>query len=182
MRLSLVLSVLALMVAAPTALVACSDDDKSASTSDNEVHSAEPTEPEGAAEGASCWEGKDCADGLVCKKRPSSGPPPGAVGMPLPSSTATHSGPPPGAMGMPLPPNTCQKPAPGEEGSTCRSSTECNRGLVCEQEVSSSSSGGAHFPPGAMGMPIAPKGKCTKDGSSSSGGPPPGALGMPIHP
>lgn len=181
MRASIILSVLALMIAAPTALVACSGDDKGATTSDNDIHAAEPTEPEdkGADEGSVCWETKDCADGLVCKKRPSSGPPPGAVGMPLPSSTATHSGPPPGAMGMPLPPNTCQKPAPGEEGATCRSSSECNHGLVCQQEVSSG--GGAHFPPGAMGMPIAPKGKCAKE-ESSSGGPPPGALGMPIHP
>lgn len=181
MRHSLLLSVFALMVAAPAVLVACSHDEDSTSSTEANATAAEPEDK--TAEGGACWDSSSCAEGLVCKKRPTSHMPPGAVGMPVPSTTATHHMP-PGAVGMPLPPNTCQKPAPGEEGSSCRSSSECDRGLVCEQEVSSSSGGGAHFPPGAMGMPIAPHGKCAKEASSSSssGGPPPGALGMPIHP
>jgi hypothetical protein len=204
MRTSLLLSVLAFMAAAPAALIACSGSDKEASTADNDVHSSEPTDPAGAKEGSSCWETKDCEEGLVCKKRPSSAPPPGAMGMPVPSSTSTHSGPPAGAVGMPLPPNTCQTPAPGEEGARCRSADECNDGLTCSFDdgsgsssstggmppgamgmpVPSSTSTGHAFPPGAMGMPIIKYGKCAKDdaSSSSSGGPPPGTMGMPIHP
>jgi hypothetical protein len=190
------------MAAAPAALIACSHQEDSTSSTESNATSAENKDK--GEEGSVCWAADDCAEGLVCKARPH-GPPPGAVGMPVPSSSTTHSGPPAGAVGMPLPPNTCQTPAPGEEGSRCRSAEECNEGLTCSFDdgsgsssstggmppgamgmpVPSSTSTGHAFPPGAMGMPIFHYGKCAKDeasSSSSTGGMPPGAMGMPIHP
>lgn len=190
MRTSLLLSVLALAIAAPMTLLACSGEEKKAQTNDSDIQANEPAS---ADEGDVCWETKDCADGLVCKRRPS-GPPPGAVGLPIPADqqSAGHSFP-PGAMGMPMPPNTCQRPAPGEEGSECLSDDSCNDGLICKFEEKSSSSGGmppgamgmpvpadqgSSMPPGAVGMPILKRGTCEPRPS----GPPPGAVGMPIHP
>lgn len=199
MRTSLLLSVLALMIAAPTALIACSGEEKEATTSasQDEINRGRPTND---GEGDYCWQNSDCADGLLCKERPS-GPPPGAVGLPLPEDHKEEGKPagmPPGAVGLPLPPNTCQRPAPGEEGSSCLDTKECNDGLTCEFNTGSSSSGGPppgavglpvpadegpHFPPGAMGMPILRRGKCAVPPSgSSTGGMPPGAVGLPIMP
>lgn len=69
--------------------------------------------------------GLQCKSGLVCKfASSSSGPPPGAVGMPAPSGTGTSHGPPPGAVGLPFP----------DQSGSC--------------VVSSSGP-----PPGAVGMP-----------------------------
>ncbi|MBX3226572.1 MAG: hypothetical protein KIT84_32065 [Labilithrix sp.] len=202
MRPTLFFSVLALMVAAPAALVACSGDQKEeTSSSESEINRGRPA-PEGGEEGDYCWSDDECADGLLCKKRPS-GPPPGAVGLPIPSDDESArgrpSGPPPGAVGLPLPPNTCQEPAEGEKGSTCYSTDDCNAGLECSfDDGHGSSTGGPppgavglpipageghSFPPGAVGMPVFRQGKCAETtGSSSSGGPPPGAVGLPILP
>jgi len=189
MRSSLLLSVLALAIAAPMTLLACSGDEKKEDTTaaTNEINQAEP---QGADEGSVCWETQDCADGLICKSRPS-GPPPGALGLPLPADQAEGHSFPPGAMGMPMPPNTCQKPSPGEEGSECRGNEACDDGLTCEFDNETSSSSGMppgavglpipaeeghSFPPGAVGLPILKVGKCAKHN-----GPPPGAVGLPIH-
>jgi hypothetical protein len=151
-------------------LVACTGGEDPDGGSTEDIKAAQ------GLEGAACNAEKKCKAGLVCKAK-SNGPPPGALGMPIHTNSA-----PPGALGMPAPvTDTCQKPLPGEEGSECRSTSECSKGLSCEiDHTSSSSSSGP--PPGVLGMPILPKGTCQqKDGSSSSGGPPPGALGMPIH-
>lgn len=207
MRTSLLLSVLALMAMAPAALIACSHQEEASAADESALTAGEDKKEEpsqGAEEGSACWQSQDCAEGLVCKRRPH-GPPPGAVGMPVPAGSSSSSGHmPPGAVGMPLPSNTCQVPAPGEEGSTCLATAECNDGLVCSFDDAkgsssggmppgavgmpvpshSSSSSGHAMPPGAVGMPILQHGKCAKDqgSSSSSGGMPPGAVGMPIHP
>lgn len=216
MRTSLLLSLLALMATAPAALIACSHQEEASGADESHLTAGEDKKEEGsnpkdgsqgAEEGSACWQSQDCAEGLVCKKRPH-GPPPGAVGMPVPAGSSSSGGHmPPGAVGMPLPSNTCQVPAPGEEGSTCLATAECNDGLVCSFDDakgsssggmppgavgmpvpshSSTSSSGHAMPPGAVGMPILQHGKCAKDegsgSSSSSGGMPPGAVGMPIHP
>lgn len=173
----------------PIALIACTggdddgtSDDGSGSPSEDEIKKKKAGE-----EGAACNAQKACKTGLLCKQK-STAPPPGALGMPLPSNTSTSSGPPPGALGMPLPPKdgTCQKPAPGEEGGTCSSSQACNAGLDCIYPSSSGSSTSGGPPPGALGMPIPKTGTCkpSSGGSSTSGsgGPPPGALGMPLPP
>jgi hypothetical protein len=162
--------VLGLALAAPLFTVACtggSDDDSNPTTDeDNEIK-----KKKAGAEGASCSETKQCAAGLLCKVK-SSGPPPGAMGLPAQGSGS--NGPPPGAMGMPAPPEkTCQKPAPGEEGGYCSSSSPCQAGLHC---VIENNGGGANFPPGAMGMPMQPHGTCKHNG------PPPGAVGLPMQP
>jgi hypothetical protein len=79
--------------------------------------------PNPGEEGALCGgiAGLQCNPGLECKfASSSSGPPPGAMGMPAPAPT--HNGPPPGAVGMPMPDQsgTCEKkssgPPPGTMG------------------------------------------------------------------
>lgn len=61
-----------------------------------------------------------CKAGLACKfPSHSSGPPPGAMGLPRPAD-AGHGGPPPGTMGLPMPDEsgTCARvgPPPGAVG------------------------------------------------------------------
>lgn len=78
--------------------------------------------PKAGEAGALCGgtTGLQCDPGLVCKiaSSSSSGPPPGAMGLPKPP--ATNNGPPPGAMGLPAPQSgTCQAssgPPPGAVG------------------------------------------------------------------
>jgi hypothetical protein len=165
-------------VSIPLAITACT-----ASTEDSSP--ANPTSEDDlklGGVGADCST-KNCKSGLVCKASAGSMPT-GSSGKPV--------------MGMPIQKHTCQKPEPGEAGSTCTADADCDPGLTCEfSSKSSSSSGGP--PPGAlgmpvpsststsnapvMGMPVKPTGTCEpKATSSSSGGPPPGTLGMPIHP
>jgi hypothetical protein len=190
MRVLLLSSLVVLSVAMPMALVACSPDDDGPGGSEEDIKTARQSQ-----EGAACSESQRCVTGLVCKAK-SSGPPPGAVGMPLPSKP--QSGPPPGAVGMPLQPapKTCQQPAAGEEFGSCSSQVPCNAGLTCDFGQTSSSSGGpppgavglpvppSGPPPGAVGMPLPRTGTCKSSGSggSSSGGPPPGAVGLPLPP
>src|SRR5262245_57644293 len=102
---------LSLFASATTAaaLIACSSsDEKGRSGSEDQVIATTAVQ-----EGARCSSTNQCQIGLICKER-SSGPPPGAVGLPAQPQAL-----PPGAVGMPLPPRTCQKPAPGEEGALC---------------------------------------------------------------
>lgn len=169
--------VLALFMIGGSALVACS-----AETDDN---ASDPTDDElkkslGAL-GAPCNATKHCKSELVCKAH-SSGPPPGAMGLPLPPGSSSSGGPPPGAMGLPLKPQdgTCANPDPGTEGGMCTIHTHCHAGLTCIypelKPHTGSSSGGP--PPGAMGMPLLRSGTC----KPTSSGPPPGAMGLPINP
>jgi hypothetical protein len=159
-----VLTILGLFaMASPFAITACSSGDSSDNASD-------PTDDEvksGVAEGGSCNDAHKCKTGLLCKAH-SSGPPPGALGLPMPPSSSTSHGPPPGALGLPLPPGsgTCQKPANGEEGGLCNVNIPCLPGLVCEYPSSGP-------PPGALGLPMPPS-------SSTSHGPPPGTMGLPL--
>jgi hypothetical protein len=158
-----------LTVGSTVVLTACTsdEDDGSSGPSEEEVRSRAL-----GSLGAACSATKKCKTGLTCQKS-SSGPPPGAVGLPLPPSTSSSGGPPPGAVGLPAPPDTsgtCQKPAAGTEGGLCNIYVPCNPGLVCDYGTTSSSGGP---PPGAVGLPAPP---------SSSGGPPPGAVGLPAPP
>jgi len=143
-----------------------------ACTSDSDDDASEGSEDDVKARalaklGGACGAAKKCQAGLTCKPK-SSGPPPGAMGLPFPSSSS--GGPPPGAVGLPAPPDTssgtCAKPAPGELDGNCSVYTPCLAGLVCEYPSSGP-------PPGAVGLPRPP---------SSSGGPPPGAVGLPAPP
>jgi len=78
--------------------------------------------PKAGEAGALCGgtTGLECNAGLVCKipSSTSSGPPPGAMGLPKPPPT--NNGPPPGAVGLPMPQSgTCQAssgPPPGAVG------------------------------------------------------------------
>lgn len=157
------------LTASGVGLVACSAD-----TDDTTGEGEDDIKKGGAGLNATCDASKKCKTGLVCKKK-SSGPPAGAVGLPLPPSDDKSSGPPPGAVGLPLPPapTTCQNPDPGEEGGSCSSSIPCQAGLECKY-----ASGGGGMPPGAMGMPAPRQGTCVK----KSSGPPPGAVGLPLPP
>ena len=112
-----------LTVGSTVVLAACAadEDDGSSGPSEDEVRSRSL-----GALGAACSATKKCKTGLTCKKT-SNGPPPGAMGLPAPSSTSTSSGPPPGAVGLPAPP----------QNGTCKPS----------------SSGP---PPGAVGLPLPP--------------------------
>ncbi len=185
---------------APLFTIACtsdSEDDAAAPAEEDEIRRRKLGE-----EGDACNEKKACKEGLLCKAQ-SSGPPPGAVGLPAPTITCggpppnarcaacpgggegykhyngepscdcceESSGPPPGAVGLPAPPpdGTCQKPGPGELGGNCSSSIPCNPGLVCKY-----ASGGGSMPPGAVGLPAPRTGTCQE-----SSGPPPGAVGLP---
>jgi hypothetical protein len=201
MRTSFLVSTIFLTTAtaASFAITACSSADSKESNAEAEIQQSNL----GRDEGASCNRTEQCKTGLVCKG-PSSGPPPGAVGLPLPPEETEQSGPPPGAVGLPLPPagGTCQKPTPGEEGGKCDAYTPCDPGLYCDYDgVGSSSSGGpppgavglplppseresSGPPPGAVGLPLPPTGICkpSSSGSSSSGSPPPGAVGLPLPP
>jgi hypothetical protein len=168
-RSALVALLSVLTVGSTVVLAACSNDDAEESNepSEDEVRSRAL-----GALGASCGDVKKCKTGLLCKK-PSSGPPPGAMGLPIPAGSSS-GGPPPGAVGLPIPPDqsgTCSQPGPGENGGSCNASTPCLAGLVCEY---GSVSGGGGPPPGAVGLPMPP--------GSSSGGPPPGAVGLPMPP
>ncbi len=171
------LSVLTVGSAVITTACTSDSDDDSNGESEEEVRARSL-----AKLGAQCGPSKKCQTGLTCKSS-SSGPPPGAMGLPLPSS----GGPPPGAMGLPNPyTGTCAKPAPGEQDGSCDVYTPCQPGLVCEYPSSGpppgavglpqpgTSSGGP--PPGAMGLPQPPRqGTC----KAKSSGPPPGAMGLP---
>src|SRR5262249_26154497 len=87
-------------ISIPFALTACDSDDSSQGGSEDEIRARF------GLEGESCNAVRRCMTGLVCKEK-SHGPPPGAVGVPLPPSES--HGPPPGAMGMPVQPEkTCQ--------------------------------------------------------------------------
>jgi hypothetical protein len=170
------LGVLALFTVGSSALVACSaetDDSNASAPTDDEIKKSL------GALGAPCSATKKCKTELVCKAQ-SSGPPPGAMGLPLAPGSSTSGGPPPGAMGMPLAPSgTCANPDPGTEGGLCTFQIHCHAGLTCEYPELTphpSSSGGP--PPGAMGMPLLRTGTC----KPTSSGPPPGAMGLPINP
>lgn len=152
-------------------VIACTSD---TTTDDGTGESEDDIKKRGAGLNAACDESRKCKAGLLCKKK-SSGPPAGAVGLPLPSSSSGSGGPPPGAVGMPARPEmTCQNPGPGEEGGSCSASVPCQAGLECK--YAASTSGG--MPPGAMGMPVPRQGTCEK----KSSGPPPGAVGLPLPP
>lgn len=171
---STLVGVLALFMVGSSALVACSaeTDDSASDPTDDELRKTL------GALGAPCNATKHCKADLVCKAH-SSGPPPGAMGLPLPPGSSTSGGPPPGAMGLPLKPpdGTCATPDPGAEGGLCTFQIHCHTGLHCVYpEVTPGSSGGP--PPGAMGMPLRRTGIC----KPTSSGPPPGAMGLPIHP
>lgn len=165
-----VISLLSLLALGSTfAVTACSSSEDSADDNASDPTDDEIKKGAGVAEGGACTSAKKCKTGLVCKAH-SSGPPAGAVGLPLPPS---HSGgPPPGALGMPLQPGagTCAKPADGEEGGRCNVNIQCHAGLECK--YASSSSGP---PPGAVGLPLPPG-----SASGHSSGPPPGTMGLPV--
>lgn len=157
------------LTASGVGLIACAGD-----TEDTTGEGEDDIKKNGAGLGATCDASRKCKTGLLCKNK-KSGPPAGAVGLPLPPSTSSGSGgPPPGAMGMPArPEQTCQNPDPGEEGGSCSPSVPCQAGLECKY-----ASGGGGMPPGAMGMPAPRQGTCQK----KSSGPPPGAVGLPLPP
>jgi hypothetical protein len=189
--------VLGLAIAAPLFTVACaSDDDSTEGANDDEIKKKKL-----GLEGDPCNAQKACKEGLLCKAQ-SSGPPPGAVGLPAPTITCggpppnarctscpngykqyngepscdccASSGPPPGAVGLPAPQpdGTCQKPGPGELGGTCGGWDN----IQCNPGLTCVYTGGTGggLPPGAMGMPAPQKGTC-----KAVSGPPPGAVGLP---
>jgi hypothetical protein len=168
MRALLFPSLLLCSLALPFAITACSDDAEDQDSAESNIVAPGTL----GSKGDLCDATRACGAGLTCKA-PSSGPPPGAVGLPLPTDTSRPKG---------LPEQrTCQFAEPGEDGSFCFDDTECNPGFACKLNVSGSSSTGGP-PPGAVGLPL-PPGTCRADASSSSsGGPPPGAVGLPIQP
>lgn len=103
--------------------------------------------PAPGEEGGMCGgiAGIQCKDGFHCQFRPrivmgmpirrdaGSGPPPGAVGLPLPTGNG-GGGPPPGAVGLPFP----------DQSGTC---------VADEVDEDDDSSGP---PPGAVGLPMPP--------------------------
>ncbi|HSO31653.1 MAG TPA: hypothetical protein VLT33_04035, partial [Labilithrix sp.] len=81
------------------------------------------SKPTAGEDGAPCGgtAALKCKSGFTCNtaSAPSSGPPPGAVGLPAPAPTG--KGPPPGAVGLPMPASgTCEAvhsgPPPGAVG------------------------------------------------------------------
>lgn len=120
-RLALVTVFGALSIGSAAFVVGCSSDDGDTQGSEDDIKKKKLGD-----EGALCDAASQCKAGLLCK-RDSSGPPPGAVGMPLPPGSASSSGgPPPGAMGLPILPS-----------GICKSSSAP--------------------PPGAVGLPLPPK-------------------------